>query len=99
MLRSFECKSGKTIDVVARTAVKYGRFGILLLNDETGSTISIIKKAKGSDPEEITNEIFSRWIEGEGRDDEPRSWSTLVKYLRQVELNTVADEIEEMFIE
>ena len=95
MLRSFECKSGKKIDVVARTAVKYRRFGILLLNDDTGATINNIEKAKGPDPVDITNEIFSRWMEGTGL--EPL-WLTLVNCLRDIELNTVANEIQKMFI-
>ena len=81
---------------MAKTALKYSRFGILLLMDDTGSTVATIAKAKGPDPVDITTEIFSRWLEGTGL--EPRSWLTLVKCLRSVDLNTVANDIEKMFI-
>ena len=81
---------------MAKTALKYRRFGILLLMDHTGSTVANIARAKGPDPVDITTEIFSRWLEGTGL--EPRSWLTLVNCLRDIELNTVANEIEKMFI-
>ena len=44
--------------------------------------------------DEINETILERWISGKGQG--PLTWDTLVKCLRDTELNVLADEIEEV---
>ena len=44
------------------------------------------------DADEINKAILEKWISGKGRG--PFTWDTLVKCLRDTELNVLADEIE-----
>ena len=46
------------------------------------------------DADEINKAILQKWIGGKGL--EPFTWDTLVKCLRDTELNTLANEIEEV---
>ena len=44
--------------------------------------------------DKINEDILQRWISGKGL--KPFTWDTLVKCLRDTELNTLANEIEEV---
>ena len=50
-----------------------------------------------SDAERINEKILREWISGRGR--KPVSWATLTEALRDVELSTLASEIEAVKIE
>ena len=72
---------------------KYFDFGIFLLNDETGSrvdSIAIEVESLGR-PERIVRRILQEWVLGKGK---PLTWQTLVKTLRDCELNVLADQIQ-----
>ena len=73
----------------------YETLGVFLLNDDTGVILHRIKNDfKRSD--EILDEIFDRWIRGEGQiaREKTNSWGKLVKYLQIAKLLVLADEIE-----
>ena len=72
-------------------ADKYKTFGIFLLNDETGVKTAIIKAKCLSDPEEITMEILSDWLQGKGTGV---SWESLIETLRNCGLSYRADQIQ-----
>ena len=72
-------------------ADKYKTFGIFLLNDETGVKTAIIKAKCHSDPEEITMEILSDWLQGKGTGV---SWESLIETLRNCGLSYRADQIQ-----
>ena len=63
-------------------------FGILLLNDETGSRVDTIEDAYRGKPEKITQKILQQWLEGSGL---PPTWKTLIKTIRDTGLSTLAD--------
>ena len=65
-----------------------------MLKDDTGTIISTIEQAKMHDAHLINEAILERWIGGKGQG--PFTWDTLVECLRDTELNTLADEIEEV---
>ena len=69
-------------------------FGTLLLEDNTGAVVSGIERAKMHAAAEINEAILQKWIGGKGL--EPFTWDTLVQCLRDTELNTLANEIEEV---
>ena len=45
-----------------------------------------------NDAEQINQEILEQWIDGKGK--QPVTWGALVKVLRDVELTTLASDIE-----
>ena len=65
-------------------------FGICLLNDTTGSRLTIIENDCRGKSETITLRILQEWMEGKGW---PVTWESLIKALRDAGLTTLADEI------
>ena len=68
----------------------YRRFGILLLNDTTGSRVGNIKRACLGEPEDIITNILEAWLAGKGS---PVTWTGLITTLRECDLHTLADQI------
>ena len=83
------------MDIVRRVATDYQLIGTLILKDEDGSIVDTIIQTRQRNPIEISNDILRRWISGSGV--RPTTWETLVTYLREVGLNSVADDIEEAY--
>ena len=71
---------------------KYVEFGTLLLEDTTGSIIQAIEWQYHYAAEWINWDILKRWIQGKGK--QPVTWETLVGVLRDIQLKTLADDIE-----
>ena len=69
---------------------KYNTFGVLLLNDETGSQMDSIADECRGKPERICHRILQEWLEGKGL---PVTWETLIQTLRDTGLPTLADHI------
>ena len=69
----------------------YTTFGVLLLNDETGSRVEALKMECLGVPGNITQKILQEWLEGKGL--EPVTWETLIQTLRDSELSSLADHI------
>jgi len=67
------------------------RFGILLLDDGTGSRVNSLVHKHQSDAEQINSEILQQWIAGKGK--HPVTWKTLVEVLCDIN-NALAVEIE-----
>lgn len=66
-------------------------FGTLILEDEWGNKCDAIK-AENNRVADINREVLRRWLQGEGR--QPVKWSTLVKTLRDCNLNVLAQKIQ-----
>ena len=64
-------------------------FGLLLLENDT--VCSIAHKHR-EDPERINIEVLEEWVAGRGK--HPVTWQTLTQVLCDIELNTLAEEIE-----
>ena len=94
LLQRFPTKSGGVIKIIDRIGTKHHDLGIRLLNDDYG-TITDITEAqyKHDPPNRATEGILQKWLEGTGRT--PQTWDTLITVLREIELNTLAKEIEE----
>ncbi len=67
---------------------RYIIFGTLLLEDSTGA----IERSCQLDSFWINQTILSRWLQGEGR--RPVTWATLIGVLRDINRNTLAEDIE-----
>ena len=94
-LLKFPGKHGN-IDISEQIGKKYTTFGTFLLKDDSGTIVSGIESAKMQNATEINITILREWINGKGQ--EPYTWATLVKCLRDADLNRLADNIEEVLI-
>ena len=80
------------LNVPQQVGTKYKGFGTLLLNDGTGNVVNNISAECQQKPDEINTKILEEWIAGRGR---PCTWDTLIKVLKDCELNTLADQIQD----
>jgi len=71
----------------------YQEFGASLLSDHAGTRVRNIAHKCMNDPQNINLEILQEWLEGRGR--RPVTKETLVDVLREIELYTVADRVEQ----
>ena len=84
----------KRINIPQEISTNYYQFGILLLEDETGTRIKNIEYRFRENSEQINMEVLEQWINGKGK--QPVTWEMLVEVLRDVELTTLAQDIEEV---
>ena len=82
----------KRINIPQEIGVKYHEFGLLLLEDHNGARIRALAHKHNNDANEINIEIIEEWVAGKGI--HPVSWKTLTEVLRDIELSTLAEEIE-----
>ena len=81
----------ESICIIAQIGARYLQFGVLLLNDTTGDVVAAIAADK-HDSEAINQEIFRRWLNGEGR--QPATWETLIQVLNDARLSELATIIQ-----
>ena len=74
----------------ARIGTSYADVGFCLLNDDTGQVINTIRHDK-RESKYILDEIFRRWMTGEGKE---YSWEGLIECLKIAELNVLAEDLE-----
>jgi len=74
----------KRINIPQEIGTNYYQFGILLLEDKTGTRVRSIEYRYRENSEQINTEILEQWINGKGK--QPVTWGTLVEVLRDVEL-------------
>ena len=82
----------KKINIPQEIGVKYRQFGVFLLQDENGARVDSIACKHTNDAEQINKEILEQWIAGGGK--HPVTWQTLTQVLHDIELSTLAGEIE-----
>ena len=82
----------RIINIPQEIGVKYREFGLFLLDDPNGVRIRTLAHKHNNDANEINIEIIEEWVAGKGK--HPVTWKTLTKVLRDIELITLAEEIE-----
>ena len=94
LLQRFPTKSGDVIQIIERIGTSNHDLGIRLLNDDYGTiTHNIEAHYKHDPPSRTTEAILQKWLQGTGRT--PQTWDNLITVLREIELNNLAQEIEE----
>ena len=89
-----ETKSGKKIDLQTALAADWNHFGYFLEFDEDGRALDCIKQECGrDDPKACYRQMMKEWIRGSG--EQPASWRTLVRLLREFGDNVLAKDIED----
>ena len=91
-LLRFMCTDQRVVNIPVEIATKYVQFGTFLLDDRTGSRVKIVAHKHHYDAEQINMEIIQEWLAGRGK--QPVTWATLVEVLHDIELSTLAVEIE-----
>ena len=84
----------ETVNILQQIGTKCHDFGVLLLEDDSGSKVDAITHEHRDNPYQINCAVIKQWLRGEGR--KPVNWNTLVVVLRDVKLVTLAKEIEEV---
>ena len=74
-----------------QVAAKFETFGIILLRDERGNKMAVMRQKFREDPEDITREVLREWLAGKGVEV---SWKSLISSLRDCELPFPAKQIE-----
>lgn len=82
----------RKINIPQEISIKYRDFGVLLLDDRTGARLEALEHEHRCNAEHINSKILQEWIAGKGK--HPVSWKTLTEVLRDVELNTLAEDID-----
>ena len=91
-LTSFNTTSGN-INVAEQIGRHYKTFGLQLLEDATGAITDAIERKCLLDAADININIFQKWLAGRGR--KPITWATLIEVLRNIQLSTLAHDIEQ----
>ena len=91
-LTAFPTRHGK-VNIPQEVGVKYQTFAAQLLEDPTGAKVSSMEHKHGRDSLRINTEVLQEWLRGQGR--RPVSWGTLIEVLRDIELGTLAGDLEE----
>ena len=91
-LLRFTCTDKRVVNIPVEIATKYVQFGTFLLDDRNGSRVKIMTHKHHYDAEQINMEIIQEWLAGRGK--QPVTWATLVEVLYDIELSTLAVEIE-----
>ena len=82
----------KNLKIIKKTSTRYNELAMYLLNDDNCDIVSSLEEKCLHDSDKITRAVFKKWIDGTGR--KPVTWQTLVGVLKDIELNSLADEIE-----
>ena len=91
-LESLTRNDGMTFSVMEELGGDYYKFGIILLQDETGRVMDDIRaNIRGS--YNINREIFKRWLRGRGK--KPTTWRTLVELLRWENFGVLASNVRD----
>ena len=92
-LLSFRTATGATVNICSRVGDMYTMLGVLLLQDEDGALVQAIVSQHLLNASNITLDILSRWLRGEGK--QPVTWQTLTDTLKDVGLVELASSILE----
>ena len=87
----FRGREGR-INIPQEIGVQYRDFGLFLLEDHNGARIRALAHKHRDDANEINIEIIEEWVTGKGK--HPITWKTLTQVLRDIDLCTLAQEIE-----
>ena len=80
------------INIPVEIGTEYVEFGVFLLDDPNGAIVKIMAHYHLNKAKQINIEIFQEWLTGKGK--QPVTWATLVEVLRDIELSTLACQIE-----
>ena len=84
-----------TIHVIPSVATRWYKLGLVLLDTKYENELNIIEDDIRNDAETCCRKMFSKWL----NTDELASWDKLIKAVRIVQLNNVANDIEQLLLQ
>ena len=81
--------NGTTLSIISEIGTKYIQLGTLLLRDENGKLMEIIDHDERKIHEKVLR-VLREWLDGKGL---KVTWGTLLKVLKMMELNSLAENI------
>ena len=78
------------IHVIPSVAIKWFNLGVVLLDPKYQNELSVIEADTRNDAATCCRKMFSKWL----NTDEHASWNELMRVLRIVQLNNVANDIQ-----
>ena len=91
-LEKLKTHDGRVIKIVTEVAGNWEQMARRLGFKEP--EVKIIHKNHPNDVESACTDMFERWLAGEHR--QPVTWQTVVDCLRELDLNVVANDLEEI---
>ena len=82
----------RRINIPQEIGIQFSDFSKFLLEDDTGARTRSIAYKHRDDAEQINMEVLRQWINGRGK--HPITWETLTEVLHDIELSTLAGDIE-----
>lgn len=82
----------RPVNIPQEIGTKFISFGASLLNDPTGEKVNKLFLEHMGDAERNNKKVLQEWIAGRGK--HPVTWQTLTEVLRDVNLDSLAEEIE-----
>ena len=79
--------SKREVRILEESAAKYRQIGAFLLRDDNGARVSAIEQ---SNRVTTVTMIYQQWMQ----EDEDHSWKKLIKCFRDVQLNSLARDLE-----
>lgn len=89
-LSVLEWKGGNAVRIIERIGTKHAEVGTILLKDEHGVVMEIIKENARGNCEATNREMLRRWLAGSGA---PVTWKVLVDTLVKVKEDILANDI------
>ena len=81
------------VRILESSAVKFEDIGTILLKDDRGAIVSTTTRTALGNPDEAIRMIYKKWIQ----EDEDHSWRKLIQCFKDVQLNSLAKDIERHF--
>ena len=72
--------------------LNYDQFATLLLEDDDGTEMAVIRGTVGPNPVNIVVAVLTQWLQSGSA-----TWGSLVGTLRKMKLDALADKIESMY--
>ena len=85
--------SKRHINILQETAGYYKDIGAILLNDSSGARVAGVTNKGRDGIIEAVRAVYQEWIQ----EEEDHSWKKLTKCFRDVQLNSLARDIEQHF--
>lgn len=87
--------SSEKVHIIKTITPKWREFGHLLNFDPDGLTLNLIEAEKKLwGPEACCEEMFQRWLRGEGW--QPATWRVLIELLEDAKYNHLAQQVKDM---
>ena len=90
-LLNFPVSSGDKLNLAVEISDHYS-FSIQLLEDESGNILSLISHDVGNSHERILQEVFKKWLNGQGKPI--KTWKTIVQVLKDLKMLRLAERLE-----